>query len=96
MRIEYAASASTHALHLRQRGSRVEGTHQGDFVSRDSPARSTANTRADRAATYTERHGDALNFRFTGTVAGDEMAGTLDMGEYLKARWTAKRHATRG
>src|SRR6266849_654230 len=29
--IDYVASTSTHALHLRQVGSRVEGTHQGDF-----------------------------------------------------------------
>ena len=35
VRIEYLASTSTHTLHLRQTGSRIEGTHQGDFVSRD-------------------------------------------------------------
>ena len=35
VRIEYLAGASTHTLHLRQAGNRIEGTHQGDFVSRD-------------------------------------------------------------
>ena len=35
VRIEYVAGASTHTLHLKQTGNRVEGTHQGDFVSRD-------------------------------------------------------------
>jgi hypothetical protein len=29
-------------------------------------------------------------FRFTGTVAGDSMSGTLDMGG-MGAKWTAKR-----
>ena len=44
---------------------------------------------------YSERHGDALTFTFSGKVADDTMAGTLDMGEYLSATWTAKRRAAR-
>ena len=40
-----------------------------------------------------EEHGDALTFTFTGTVTGDEIAGTLDMGEYLQASWSGTRHA---
>src|SRR5438094_2557482 len=35
LRIEYVASSSTHTLHLKQVGNRLEGSHQGDFVSRD-------------------------------------------------------------
>ena len=35
VRIEYAANTSSHTLHLKQQGNRIEGTHQGDFVSRD-------------------------------------------------------------
>ena len=93
VRIEYLASASTHTLHLRQAGNRLEGSHQGDFVSRDLAGTIEGNE-VQIASSYTERHGDALSFRFTGTVAaaGDAMSGTLDMGEYLAATWTAKRH----
>jgi L-seryl-tRNA(Ser) seleniumtransferase len=91
VRIEYIASASTHTLHLRQVGNRVEGTHQGDFVSRDLSG-TIDGDRVQLSSSYTERHGDALSFRFTGTVAGAEMSGTLDMGEYLAAKWNAKRH----
>jgi L-seryl-tRNA(Ser) seleniumtransferase len=92
VRIEYAASASTHALHLRQRGNEIDGMHQGDFVTRE--ARGTIDgDRVRIRSEYPESHGDALNFTFSGQLAGDEMAGELDMGEYLKARWTAKRHA---
>jgi L-seryl-tRNA(Ser) seleniumtransferase len=46
------------------------------------------------SSAYTEQHGDSLMFRFSGKVSGDSMAGTLDMGEYLKARWTARRHVS--
>ena len=44
---------------------------------------------------FGEEHGDSLSFTFTGTVTGDEMGGTLDMGEYLGATWTAKRRQAR-
>ena len=40
----------------------------------------------------TERHGDALRYRFTGTIAGGTISGTLDMGEYLNASWVARRY----
>ena len=40
---------------------------------------------------YGEEHGDALNYRFTGTVDGETMTGSLDMGEYLTATWSATR-----
>jgi hypothetical protein len=32
---------------------------------------------------------------FTGKVTGDTMSGELDTAEYLKARWSAKRHIPR-
>jgi uncharacterized pyridoxal phosphate-dependent enzyme len=89
--IEYLAGASNHTLHLRQVGGRIEGTHQGDFVSRDLSGTIDGN-RVQLSSAYTERHGDSLSFTFSGTVAGDAMTGTLDMGEYLTAKWTAKRH----
>jgi seryl-tRNA(Sec) selenium transferase len=92
IRIDFAASQSHHTLHLRQRGNDIDGTHQGDFVSRDLSGSIDGNTVKLRSA-YGEEHGDALNFAFTGTVTGDEIAGTLDMGEYLLATWTAARHA---
>jgi L-seryl-tRNA(Ser) seleniumtransferase len=89
--IDYVAAASNHTLHLKQAGTRLEGTHQGDFVSRDLAGTIDGNT-VQIASSYTERHGDSLSFRFTGTVTGDAMSGTLDMGEYLIAKWSAKRH----
>jgi L-seryl-tRNA(Ser) seleniumtransferase len=91
VQIEYIASASTHTLHLKQTGNRLEGSHQGDFVSRDLSGTIDGNT-VQISSSYTERHGDALSFRFSGTVDGDAMSGTLDMGEYLTAKWTARKH----
>jgi len=89
VRVEYAAGSSTHTLHLRQKGNDIDGTHQGDFVARDltgTIAGSAVRLRSNYGLT-----GDALSFTFTGKVAAGEMSGDLDMGEYLGAKWTAKR-----
>ena len=92
--ITYSASKSSHTLQLQQRGNRLEGLHQGDFLSRDITG--TINGSAvSLASVVTERHGDALNYRFRGTVTGDTIAGSLDMGEYLGATWTARRPGAR-
>jgi L-seryl-tRNA(Ser) seleniumtransferase len=91
VRIEYAASASNHRLEIRQRGNELDGTHQGDFVSRD--LRGTIDGDAVRVRSSWE-HGDSLNYTFTGRVSGDVMIGDVNLGEYLDARFSAKRHAS--
>ncbi|MFI5183418.1 MAG: aminotransferase class V-fold PLP-dependent enzyme [Vicinamibacteria bacterium] len=88
--IEFAASTSSHALHVRQRGHELDGAHQGDFITRDLSGTIYGDAVLIRSR-WDEEHGDALGFSFSGHVTGDEMAGTLDMGEYRAARWTAKR-----
>ncbi len=94
VRIEYAAGRSNHTLYLKQQGNRIEGTHQGDFVSRDLSG-NIDNDVVQMTSNYTERHGDALTFSFTGKVSGSEISGTLDMGEYLSAKWAARKHEYR-
>ena len=88
--IRYAAGASTHTLHLRQNGNRLEGTHQGDFLARDI-AGTISGEKVALASSITERQGDSINYRFTGTVSGETMSGSLSLGEYLDATWTARR-----
>jgi L-seryl-tRNA(Ser) seleniumtransferase len=88
--IQYAASAATHTLHLQQNGNRLDGTHQGDFLARDITGSISGDTISFESV-VTERHGDALTYRFNGKVSGETMSGALDMGEYLGATWTARR-----
>jgi L-seryl-tRNA(Ser) seleniumtransferase len=94
VRIEYAAGTSTHALSLRQRGGDIDGAHRGDFVSRDLTGTIDGDSVRIRSA-YGESNGDSLNYTFTGKVSGDDMAGTVELGEYLGAKWTAKRRVPR-
>jgi L-seryl-tRNA(Ser) seleniumtransferase len=88
--IAYTASRTRHMLHLRQDGNRLQGVHQGNFLTRDIAG--TINGDAvSLASTVTERHGDSLNYRFSGRMSGDTMSGTLEMGEYRAATWSARR-----
>jgi len=91
--IQYAASKTTHRMHLQQNGSRIEGIHQGNFLTRDVAGSINGDT-VSLASVVTERHGDALNYRFTGKLSGETMAGSLDLGEYLGATWSASRPAS--
>lgn len=91
--IQYSASTTTHTIHLQQNGNRLEGIHQGNFLTRDISGTISGDA-VTLASNVTERHGDSLNYRFSGKVTGETMAGSLDMGEYLAATWTARRPAT--
>ena len=62
-------AAATHILHLQQNGNRLEGTHQGNFLARDIAGTISGDTVA-LASVVTERHGDALTYRFSGKVDG--------------------------
>ena len=92
--IQFAAAKSTHTLLLTQRGNDLGGYHQGDFMTRDLTGTIDGDTVRIRSA-YGEQHGDSVNLTFSGKVAGDGMSGTLDMGEYLGATWSATRRAAR-
>ena len=88
--IQYAASKTIHTVHLEQNAGQLHGTHRGNFLARDI-AGTISGDAVTLMSNVTERHGDALRYRFTGKVAGNTMSGTLDMGEYLGAAWMARR-----
>jgi L-seryl-tRNA(Ser) seleniumtransferase len=94
VRIQYAASASNHVLHLTQKGNDLGGFHQGEFMTREVTGTIDGDAVRIRSA-YGEQHGDAVNLTFTGRISPEQMGGALDMGEYLGATWTATRRDAR-
>jgi uncharacterized pyridoxal phosphate-dependent enzyme len=94
VRIQYAAATSNHTLHLTQKGNDLGGFHQGEFTTREIAGTIDGDNVRIRSA-YGEQHGDSVNLTFSGKVAGDQMSGPLDMGEYLGATWTATRRTAR-
>jgi L-seryl-tRNA(Ser) seleniumtransferase len=86
-----ASSSSNHVFHVEQQGGRLEGSHQGDVFTRDFSG-SIDGDSVEIQSNYNEGHGDSIPYRFTGNISGDTITGSLDMGEYLSATWTARRH----
>jgi L-seryl-tRNA(Ser) seleniumtransferase len=89
--IEFAAGTSDETLYLKQDGTRIAGTHQGAFVTRDCRG-TIEGDEVTIASSIGEVHGAALSYRFSGKLNGDSIAGDLNMGEYLGGKWSAKRH----
>jgi uncharacterized pyridoxal phosphate-dependent enzyme len=90
--IQFAADRSAHTLDFLQQGHRLTGTHRGDFTARELVGTIDGNT-VKFDTSPAEFHGDNLEFSFSGNVTGDSMSGSIDMGEYLSATWTARRRA---
>ena len=63
--------------------------HGGEI--RVVPAREGGAEVEIRSVITEKEDGNALSYTFTGAVTGDTMSGPLDLGEYLQARWTARR-----
>jgi D-glucosaminate-6-phosphate ammonia-lyase len=91
VKIQFAAGSGEHTLHLKQQANQLVGTHQGEFTARDCAGTISGNE-IRIASSVGENHGASLSYRFTGRLEGDTMSGDLDLGEYLSAKWTAKRH----
>ena len=92
VKIQFAAGTGEHTLHIRQQGNQLTGTHQGEFTARDFTGTISGND-VRIASSIGEVHGAALSYHFNGKLEGDSLSGDLDLGEYLAAKWTAKRHA---
>lgn len=88
-RIEYDRGSAIHTIILEQQGTKLEGTHRGEFVSGDLRGAVAANLIRFRSSQKIQ--GTKLFFDFTGVVDGDKMAGDVSLGEYGKARWSAER-----
>ena len=97
--VEFFSSKSDHALFIEQKGNEIKGTHKGDFSVRELFGTIEGDQIKLRSTSAERGTGDSVSFTFSGTVSGESISGPIHMGEYLTAKFTAKRHAypsTRG
>lgn len=87
--VEYFTSTSHQQLYLQQEGNWIEGIHRSDFSSQEV----VGMVEGDQVKLRSEVHhpGDNILFLFSGRVSGDVISGSIYLGEYLTARFTAKR-----
>jgi seryl-tRNA(Sec) selenium transferase len=89
--IEFFSSKSEHVLFIEQNGNQIQGTHRGDFSTRDMYGVIDGDQLTLRSSDRIP--GDNIPYIFSGTVSGDTISGPIRMGEYLTAKFTARRHS---
>ncbi len=93
LKLDFVYGSANHTLVLEQDGTKLVGTHHGEFASGDLTGTVAANTLRFQSALGTE--GTRVSFQFTGTAEAGKMSGTVALGEYGEARWTAQKHQYR-
>jgi len=91
--MEFFTGKSTHFMFLEQEGNWISGTHQSDFSTQEiagmiegDELKLRSNFRAP---------GDSVNYWFSAKAGDGTMTGSVFLGEYLTAKFTAKRVAYR-
>jgi D-glucosaminate-6-phosphate ammonia-lyase len=87
--IEYFTSTSHHRLYLQQEGNWITGMHQSDFSQQ--PIVGTIEGDQVKLRSEVRQPGDSIPFLFAGQVADESIAGSLFLGEYLTAQFSATR-----
>ena len=88
---QHSLEITAHGFGQSQDGNRIQGSHKGDFSVRD--VFGTIEGNKVKLRSQASAPGDSITFIFDGTLAGDALSGPVFMGEYLNAKFTAKRHA---
>jgi len=88
--LTFIRGEASHSLYLEEDGGKLRGQHRGEFLAGD--IRGTRDGAHVRLRTSHPYEGTSLGYTFEGVVSGDSMTGTVDLGEYGKAQFTAKRH----
>jgi uncharacterized pyridoxal phosphate-dependent enzyme len=94
LNVEFFSSNGKHTLNLEQDGNWIQGSHKGDFTTRDL----VGTVEGDKVILRSVERGDAdyVPFIFSGKISGDSVSGEIYMGEYRTAKFTATRYKYKG
>jgi hypothetical protein len=87
--VETSAGTGTPTVVLEQDGARLTGTYHGRFG--DQPLTGSLEGAAIRFSFTVSGPMGSADVTYAGTVAGEEMSGTMHMGERAGGRFTARR-----
>jgi len=92
--IEFYSSKSQHTFFIEQDGNWIQGSHKGDFSLREMVG--TIEGDQVKLSSSERLVADNVPFIFSGTLSGDIITGQIYMGEYINAKFTAKRNTYKG
>ncbi|HTF21954.1 MAG TPA: aminotransferase class V-fold PLP-dependent enzyme [Chryseolinea sp.] len=87
--MEFFAGTSTHHFALEQDGNWIQGTHVSDFANNELVGMIEGDAIKLRSNYRTP--GDGITYLFSGTLSGAEFSGSVYMGEYLTAKFKARK-----
>ncbi|MEX1239877.1 MAG: selenocysteine synthase, partial [Cyclobacteriaceae bacterium] len=87
--VEYFSSTSQHTLYLEQDGNWIQGTHLSDFTSQEVMGMVEGDQVKLRSTVRIP--GSRVTYLFSGTATKDSINGSIHLGEYLTAKFSAKR-----
>jgi len=87
--VEFFTSKSLHKLYIEQDGNWIQGTHTSDFSVQEVIGMVEGDQVKLRS--NLRRPGDGITYMFSGTVSNNTISGSIYLGEYLNAKFTAKR-----
>ena len=88
--IQFVHGSGHYTAFFEQEGEKLSGTYRGQFIEGGLVGSIQGNHIEFRGDLRIE--GSHLFYNYTGTVEGNTMSGTVNMGEYGEARWTARKH----
>lgn len=88
--VDFFSSRSHHTWFLQQDSNWIQGSHQGDF----SVLKLAGTIEEDQVKLRSRDHhpGDNITFIFYGAIKDDTITGSIYMGEYMNAKFTATRN----
>lgn len=91
--MDFFTSKSEHRFFLEQDGNWIMGSHQSDFSTQEI-AGMVEGDEVKLKSRYSAP-GDGITYWFSGKLSGETLVGSVFLGEYLTAKFTAKRLAYR-
>lgn len=92
--LEFFTSTSKQTFIIEQDGNWLQGSHKGEYSVNE--LQGTIEGNEIKIRTTARQTGDSITFMFSGTVKDNTISGSVYMGEYMTAKFTAKRHTFKG
>jgi hypothetical protein len=89
--LHFKVGSTRHTFYLEAKGNRISGQYTGRLVK--GPLKGHVDGDKVEFSSSGRYEGTSLHYTYKGTFAGKKMSGTVDLGEYGTARFSATRKA---